>query len=51
MQIWCMGAHAAVWRNSPDLYYALKSEMIQRATVHGPPAPNDFEVKLVSALQ
>jgi len=49
LQIWCMGAHAAVWRNSPGLYYALISEIINRAVaLHGLPASDDFDVKLVS---
>ena len=52
MQIWCMGSHAAVWRNSPGLYYAFISEIIQRAVaLHGPPAADDFDVKLVSSFK
>ena len=48
-QIWCMGPHAAVWRNSADLYYALVSEIIRRAVaLYGTPAPDEFDVKLVS---
>ncbi len=43
-----MGAHAAVWRNSPGLYYALISEIINRAVaLHGLPGSDDFDVKLV----
>ena len=45
-----MGAHSAVWRNSPGLYYALISEIIRRAVaLYGPPPTDEFDVKLVSS--